>query len=1616
MATGRRAFVDRFTEACPFNNQHPDSPLYVNYNTGSARGLKSYTTGSDLRAHLDDKHAQSADFYKLGHRTGRYELVRLGVLPCNVCFQHVRAHLDQGSVARENGLINVVLQRHRRSTAIDKKSYTVCTGQQLTARQILILASQCAVDLGALPSELAGTYEKWEASYDAAVAMATRQAPLNYRPGDDPDLLDRFSSLFPVRRHEAAPSATAALACCYGDKGDDFKHDSESLEASSSSLPGRALPTSVSAGAGRMDSEAAAATEAPSRPPKLSRRQTQELNIRNAARAVHAQAQHLRSNRSERALASARAMRQSPRPPAAEPAETCAASAAAASGAASASAAPTDASRGTIASVSAAIRAASEASIGATLADAANCHLDDNDGEMAPADSSRAIAAEQNEEAGDLRHLLSLLPSDNLAGDGEIGAEGRDVNAADPPGNTPPDSVASSAPPSPPPERADIDEAAGAGAALDGDGNIIDAAEGDDDDDDGLSLPPAANFPMPALGGTGVPSSLPPGHSVRKSDWAAAVRQTIITINGAFNALGKPDFPKAASAFNELLCLAPQKSSGTGGRINIKGPEFLDNIVNADLINPVLPDAAPAHLAAPDDAGGRAINIKNTIRSADNMLLHSRFGDAGRLILNGPPIDFDFDSKPAQEAINALHPLQAADGFPSADDLVFPPSPYGVDGSITPDTMPINPDTAAKFHINLDNYDLEIDGARAYVDHLALATCPLLAKLLGGHKRSTGRGIDGWSYESVCAAFVEPADPAAAIRGSHLAPLAELLLHIISGKTSVRRFRHLLYRFLRGKALRKPNGKPRPLGIPSVFIRLAHSFALRLFQAECHAATDPQDLGCKPSGCEALARFLQITLNKPNGAVNTTDGHNAFNNINAQSALNVGLDVPGLVPSIINVAGRERDIVYLDKSGAPAHVIHNADRGVVAGDPLGTWLFNIAASTAVADVRAEAAKRGVSLPSIHDDFNIAAPSVKDAFLTMHDHKYGLKTTGESIGIFQNIDKTYVVTINSDAASLAEAAALAAAHGVKLNTDGFVAGGIPVGTSAFIIKSLDESKNEIIDYIRAILDLARENGAMPSHAAFGGPGEGYPIGGAKGALQRVITLLRLTAAPKFMHLIRGVDPALTKGPARQIDDAIFDAVLTLLGHPAHTRPPVGSEHYEAVYARVFLPISRGGLGFLSLLNSRLPAYIASCQATAHLIHNCDPTASFIDGSDIRLKIPGLAAAYEELATPANGLGGPDSLAAKLAWFDVDKHAPHKEAGSLQSRLMRAGDKARHAALLAAASPHAKLLLLSAGDHHAGAYIHCSGGNKQLTMFNDDWAIATSYRLGLSVVGSHPPPPVAGAAAAPPPAHYNASAETRPCPFCPDNVAPMCASGAHAFLSGTCPKAAATSKRHAAANAGLRSGIRGVPAIAGIGFRGNGLEGVPLGDVWEPTAAGAAASAAVEAAIAAAPPGAAPPHHNNVRGDIVLTLPGGETIVVDSTVTACVEILRAKGGHIHPDLLARTGAAAADAEATKTANYYKNWKIPKGGFYALGFEVLGAASNNVTTFIECVAMAAYPGFGPERKDYNGKRAAFKSMMRQLISVRLQTANAAAIKHWRDTCWNKAVPAAGAAVAAP
>ncbi len=79
------------------------------------------------------------------------------------------------------------------------------------------------------------------------------------------------------------------------------------------------------------------------------------------------------------------------------------------------------------------------------------------------------------------------------------------------------------------------------------------------------------------------------------------------------------------------------------------------------------------------------------------------------------------------------------------------------------------------------------------------------------------------------------------------------------------------------------------------------------------------------------------------------------------------------------------------------------------------------------------------------------------------------------------------------------------------------------------------------------------------------------------------------SPQIMHLLRTVPPRSTIASGRRLDDAIYQALLLLVGQG---NPGMDSAYGRAMRSRALLPVSEGGLGLQNLADTAESAFISS----------------------------------------------------------------------------------------------------------------------------------------------------------------------------------------------------------------------------------------------------------------------------------------------------------------------------------------------------------------------------------------------------------------------------------------
>eukprot|EP00969_Alexandrium_andersonii_P136125 6022675-Alexandrium_andersonii.AAC.1 len=178
-------------------------------------------------------------------------------------------------------------------------------------------------------------------------------------------------------------------------------------------------------------------------------------------------------------------------------------------------------------------------------------------------------------------------------------------------------------------------------------------------------------------------------------------------------------------------------------------------------------------------------------------------------------------------------------------------------------------------------------------------------------------------------------------------------------------------------ALRKKNGRLRPVACGSVLRRLAAKAACEVFKDELAEACGPHQYAVgRRAGCELVHKCVSSLAEAlPGATVLAFDASNAFNTLPRQAVLDaLRQRAPRLLPVANAWLTRETAHVFWDGGGA-AHPVR-AQAGVDQGCPLSPAFFaiGIAGALAQADVRLRQLHPAARLFSYLDDVLVVAPA------------------------------------------------------------------------------------------------------------------------------------------------------------------------------------------------------------------------------------------------------------------------------------------------------------------------------------------------------------------------------------------------------------------------------------------------------------------------------------------------------------------------------------------------------------------------------------------------------------------------------------------------------------------
>ena len=869
---------------------------------------------------------------------------------------------------------------------------------------------------------------------------------------------------------------------------------------------------------------------------------------------------------------------------------------------------------------------------------------------------------------------------------------------------------------------------------------------------------------------------------------------------------------------------------------------------------------------------------------------------------------------------------------------------------------------------------------------LALALAEPLRLYLQGRAPETAPGMSGLTYDHFKLVFDTRAPPLEC----KIETLAALVVQILRGRFNTPKLRAALTT-QRGVALAKPDATPRPVGILETLTRLASGTLVSFLQTPTTANPTPllrtqlaaEDVGSGvPGGTEALVHAVRAKLAlQPDAVAIKCDTKNAFNSVSREAVFEAVKKVnsPPLDSFADWLYGAPSAVVY--ESGGRSVRIVNAE-GVIQGDGLSSWLFDIAFSRALKEVRANPAYSDTVILALHDDLYIVGPA-DQVFAALNDV---WAATGRLHLIAQPI-KSQALCLSSDDNVVAAATEAAAQAGVPLSFAGFVVAGAPVGTPEFMREHVQREVAEAKEHLELLVRAVTQSAPLP---------HGMP------AVQAIMRTIRMCIAPSLVYTARTVPPEITTPYLRLLDRAVFDGVMTVLGQPAAN--PDTDASASLARLRLHLPIAKGGMGFIRLEDAAQSAYVGSFTLTGKLVREL----ASLDGRTLSTEhVPSLAAALGALQArqgaaaiqslqsvtvesllagtvprgdgPAAHAGG--GGAHMPAPEDVHEDAPdpslrahRKLMPASQAQIGEAISTQRQREVLEALpTDQAKTVFVSGSGPGSGAWVTAPPTGKT-AIRDDDFRHLAAIRLGLPI--------------------------RVPDVVLPPNAAPleclkcgktMDLSGDHAFQC-----------RHI-----TMSGVQN--------FRHNDICNGVKTLVFDDPLARAVLRAELEVPVSATFPPKPGAPKGTIKADLLVThRHKPETRLVDITVT-----YPNVAKHSSSNTIGGRGTAAKAAEEVKDAWYNKRAIIPAGTLVPVAFETYGTLGARgdaylrdiVRNYVRPVTWLDAPADkGPKFVDHGGRYSIFLRRLRELISVTLQRGNAAFIRKWLDNCVPKSAAAQG------
>jgi len=358
-----------------------------------------------------------------------------------------------------------------------------------------------------------------------------------------------------------------------------------------------------------------------------------------------------------------------------------------------------------------------------------------------------------------------------------------------------------------------------------------------------------------------------------------------------------------------------------------------------------------------------------------------------------------------------------------------------------------------------------------------------------------------------------------------------------------------------------------------------------------------------PSGCEAAVKSIQLDAlhriqvkGETDVVLVKLDQINAFNSIETNKIMETLTKIcsPAFTNFMSYKLAEGNKVIYASPDNNKFEIVKT--KGVTQGGNASSFIFNATQQSEFEKANIFDPVHGITMFLIHDDINLVGQMSKMGpfidCLKIACQNMGTKIHERDKNDPQSISKCEIMPAHRmfekecSQNPIQGLEVFAAKHSAKINANGIIIAGIPIGTDEFIIEHL----NSIAENVKVDINILSQwkQGIINDPKI-------------QISSQQAFNMLNLAIAPMFTHILRSVSPRLTNNIANDLHDHIVKNVFQILRVNDWVKKPDKLE-LNKMSRRMTLSKIEGGLGIINLRNISDAAFIGSKIDTSKITNN------------------------------------------------------------------------------------------------------------------------------------------------------------------------------------------------------------------------------------------------------------------------------------------------------------------------------------------------------------------------------------------------------------------------------